>query len=143
MPAKRRLTESQAEAFRILCGFTRRRQLLASLEKERLSVERRLLELASRPAEQLAPPCAQAGGYSWLRRTDDMLQRDIALAAQEQALYDRLLDCLDPFQRQIVRLRHEESKSWCAIAHRVYLCERQAQRVYRSALEKMGECLAG
>ena len=50
MPAKRRLTESQAEAFRILCGFTRRRQLLASLEKERLSVERRLLELASRPA---------------------------------------------------------------------------------------------
>ena len=72
MPAKRRLTESQAEAFRILCGFTRRRQLLASLEKERLSVERRLLELASRPAEQVVSPCAQANGYHWLRRTEDI-----------------------------------------------------------------------
>ncbi len=143
MPAKRRLTESQAEAFRILCGFTRRRQLLASLEKERLSVERRLLELASRPAEQLVSPCAQANGYHWLHRTEDMLRRDIALAAREQALYDELLDCLDPFQRQIVRLRHEENKSWCAVAHRVYLCERQAQRVYRTALERMGERLAG
>ena len=137
MPGRRRYSPREEEVFRILNGFPRRRQLLTSLERERSALYRRMEELLDHPAKQVASVPVPPDGYSWTARARETLTRDLEQVIQEQALYDELLDCLDPFERRVVRLRHEEQKSWCALARTVYLCERQAQRVYRKAIERM------
>ena len=140
MPAKRRFTPQEEEVFRILNGFSRRKQLLSSLEREHSALTRRMTRLIDHPEDQAADLPPLPGGFSWSGRTVDSLDHDLRLLVQEQQVYDALLDCLDPFERRIVRLRHEKNKSWCAVARMVYLCERQAQRIYRAAIRRLGLC---
>lgn len=138
MPARRQYSAEEEAVYRLLSGYLHRKRILGALEKEHSALRRRLMELAENPVKQACAFAALPGGYSWSARSRESLERELAQLIAEQETYDELLGALSPLERQIVRLRHEEGKSWCALGQRVYLCERQAQRIYREAIRKMG-----
>lgn len=138
MPAHRNYTPAEEAVRDVLIRSERRRLLLASLEKKDSLLAQRVSELVQTPARPSAgDPQLPSGWWSVQQRA--LLQREFEELRREQALYDALLSALEPLEREVVRLRHEEKRTWVAIGQRVFLSDRQVQREYRTAIRKMGK----
>lgn len=138
MPARRKYSPAEEEVYRILSGYTRRKLLLGQLEKEQGVLADRLRELATQPVRAQEGDPTIPGGW-WSARRNEALAQEIADLMRDQEIYEALLASLEPLEREIVRLRHEENRTWLALGRRVFLCDRQAQRVYRAAIRKMSK----
>ena len=139
MPAKRQYSPQEEEVYRILDGYSLRRRLLGALEKDQSIIRRRILEAAQNPGLSALPPHLRPGGFSWDQKKLQAQQQEIASMQRDQEKFYQLTGQLDPLERQVVRLRHEERKSWSALGIHMRMCERQAQRIHRSAIRKMAE----
>lgn len=75
-------------------------------------------------------------GYSY-RLQEKVLVRRIYKLQSERTWIEQMLSGLESEERAVLRLKLLEGRPWVYVAMKVYLSERQCQRIQRRALDKI------